>query len=104
MAIYFGETSMGVMVAFTCYRIISGGFACAARVITDRNTGKSRGFGFVNYSSVDSASEAINKMDGQVSDTIFVSSVRVLFSLVLHYMVIVSMLWNFRFYKGAIFV
>lgn len=96
---------MGVMVAFTCYRIFSGGFACAARVITDRNTGKSRGFGFVNFSSVDSASEAINKMDGQVSDTIFVSSVPVFFSLVLNnYIVIVSMLRNFRFYKGVIFV
>ncbi|KAK9078966.1 hypothetical protein SSX86_000635 [Deinandra increscens subsp. villosa] len=36
-----------------------------ARVITDRETGRSRGFGFVSYTSDDSASEAMTAMDGQ---------------------------------------
>ncbi|XP_015887194.3 glycine-rich RNA-binding protein 4, mitochondrial [Ziziphus jujuba] len=36
-----------------------------ARVIIDRNTGRSRGFGFVNFSSDDCASSALSAMDGQ---------------------------------------
>ncbi|KAG2726425.1 hypothetical protein I3843_01G108000 [Carya illinoinensis] len=36
-----------------------------AKVIVDRDTGRSRGFGFVNYSSTESASEALSAMDGQ---------------------------------------
>lgn len=38
----------------------------AAKVITDRDTGRSRGFGFVHFSSDDSASSALSAMDGQV--------------------------------------
>ncbi|KAL0403649.1 UNVERIFIED_CONTAM: Glycine-rich RNA-binding protein 4, mitochondrial [Sesamum radiatum] len=43
-------------------------FSCpsfAARVITDRDSGRSRGFGFVNFSSDESASSALSAMDGQ---------------------------------------
>ncbi|KAG5226727.1 hypothetical protein OIU77_002005 [Salix suchowensis] len=36
-----------------------------AKVITDRDTGRSRGFGFVNYESTESASAALSAMDGQ---------------------------------------
>ncbi|CAO1940704.1 unnamed protein product [Urochloa humidicola] len=35
-----------------------------ARIITDRDTGKSRGFGFVNFSNSDAAKDAL-AMDGQ---------------------------------------
>ncbi|XVE81258.1 hypothetical protein DITRI_Ditri15bG0049200 [Diplodiscus trichospermus] len=36
-----------------------------ARIITDRDTGRSRGFGFVNFADDESASNALSAMDGQ---------------------------------------
>ncbi|XP_019184011.1 PREDICTED: glycine-rich RNA-binding protein 4, mitochondrial-like [Ipomoea nil] len=36
-----------------------------ARVITDRDSGRSRGFGFVNFTEAESANEALSAMDGQ---------------------------------------
>lgn len=39
-----------------------------AKVISDRETGRSRGFGFVTFSDTESAKKAIAGMDGQVLD------------------------------------
>ncbi len=39
-----------------------------ARVITDRETGRSRGFGFVTFGTSDSAQTAISQMDGTELD------------------------------------
>ena len=38
------------------------------RVITDRDTGRSRGFGFVTYQEADDARQAIEEMDGSELD------------------------------------
>jgi len=37
----------------------------SVRIITDRDTGRSKGFGFVEMSSDDDASRAVNEMNGK---------------------------------------
>jgi len=44
------------------------GTVTESRVITDRDTGRSRGFGFVTMDSPASAAEAIDKLDGSDLD------------------------------------
>ncbi len=39
-----------------------------AKVVTERDTGKSRGFGFVTFENAQSASDAITAMDGREMD------------------------------------
>lgn len=39
----------------------------AARVVTDRLSGYSKGFGFVRYATLEEAAEGIKEMDGKVS-------------------------------------
>ena len=39
-----------------------------AKVITDRDTGRSRGFGFVTYDDSDAATRAIEELDGSMLD------------------------------------
>jgi RNA recognition motif-containing protein len=38
-----------------------------AKIIIDRETGRSRGFGFITYSANEEASSAIMALDGKVS-------------------------------------
>ncbi len=40
----------------------------SARVITDRDSGRSKGFGFVEMSSEQEATNAVEKMNGQMMD------------------------------------
>ncbi|XP_047163884.1 glycine-rich RNA-binding protein 4, mitochondrial [Vigna umbellata] len=56
----YGVDDQSLKDAFTNF-----GDVVEARVITDRDTGRSRGFGFVNFSSDESASKALSAMDGQ---------------------------------------
>lgn len=48
------------------------------KVITDRDTGRSRGFGFVTFAEADHANQAIAEMDGKELDgrTIVVNEAR----------------------------
>ena len=44
------------------------GAVTEAKVITDRDTGRSRGFGFITFEDDEAASSAISEMDGQDLD------------------------------------
>ena len=46
----------------------SFGNVVEAKVITDRESGRSRGFGFVTFEDESSAADAIAAMDGQMID------------------------------------
>lgn len=41
-------------------------FYTVAKVIVDRETGRSKGFGFITYTSNEDASSALQALDGQV--------------------------------------
>ncbi|KAJ6894456.1 organelle RRM domain-containing protein 2 [Populus alba x Populus x berolinensis] len=57
-------TSEGLREAFSKF-----GEVVQARVVTDRVSGYSKGFGFVKYATLEDAAEGIKGMDGQVSFT-----------------------------------
>jgi hypothetical protein len=59
----WGTTDQTLRQAFEAF-----GEVTEARVITDRETGRSRGFGFVSFSDDASADEAVAGMDGQELD------------------------------------
>uniref|UniRef100_A0A0D3HC77 RRM domain-containing protein n=1 Tax=Oryza barthii TaxID=65489 RepID=A0A0D3HC77_9ORYZ len=58
--ISYGTDDQSLKEAFANY-----GEVIEARVIVDRTTGRSRGFGFVTYTSTDEAAAAITGMDGK---------------------------------------
>lgn len=57
----YGTDQQGLTEAFAKY-----GEVIEARVIMDRETGRSRGFGFITFTSSEEASSAIQALDGQV--------------------------------------
>lgn len=61
---FFAGPLLGSWLYFSLTRYAS---ICSARVIMDRETGRSRGFGFVTYTTTEEASAAITAMDGVVS-------------------------------------
>ena len=68
MRLYIGNlpysmTDEGLEQAFAPHGTLS-----SARVILDRDTGRSRGFGFVEYQNDDEAKAAMEAMDGQEVD------------------------------------
>ncbi|KAI3824089.1 hypothetical protein L1987_05537 [Smallanthus sonchifolius] len=56
----YATDEVGLREAFQQY-----GEVIDARVITDRDSGRSRGFGFVSYTSADAANSALQDMDGK---------------------------------------
>ncbi|XP_047317382.1 glycine-rich RNA-binding protein 4, mitochondrial-like [Impatiens glandulifera] len=56
----YGTDDKSLMEAFSSFGDVS-----EAKIITDRETGRSRGFGFVNFVDNESASAALQAMDGQ---------------------------------------
>ena len=59
----FSTSDDGLKEAFTRF-----GEILEAKVITDRDTGRSRGFGFVTFSDDQAAQSAISEMDGTELD------------------------------------
>lgn len=59
----WNTTDEGLLEAFSAF-----GEVTDAKVITDRDTGRSRGFGFVTFAESDAASTAIAQMDGTELD------------------------------------
>lgn len=59
----FQTTSSSLESLFTSY-----GEVTKAQVVTDRDTGQSRGFGFVEMSSGDEADQAIQELNGKDVD------------------------------------
>lgn len=59
----WGTSDEGLRTAFEGFGPIR-----EAKVITDRDTGRSRGFGFVTFESAEDAQAAIDAMDGSELD------------------------------------
>ena len=59
----FDTTDDALRQAFSAH-----GTVTSARVITDRDSGRSRGFGFVEMEDSDAAKKAITALDGQELD------------------------------------
>ena len=68
MNIYVGNLAFSTNDADLEALFAEHGEVSSARVITDRDTGRSRGFGFVEMPSTDEANEAIRSLNGRNVD------------------------------------
>ena len=68
MNIYVGNLAFSTNNADLEALFAEHGEVTSARVITDRDTGRSRGFGFVEMPSTDEANEAIRSLNGRNVD------------------------------------
>lgn len=59
----WGTTDEGLRQAFEAFGEVS-----EAKVITERDSGRSRGFGFVTFNADDDAQKALEEMDGKEVD------------------------------------
>ncbi len=66
--LYVGNLSFQTTEETLSSQFANYGTVVSCRIITDRDTGRSKGFGFVEMSSGDEASEAISGMDNQEFD------------------------------------
>ncbi|GAB4017093.1 MAG: RNA-binding protein [Bdellovibrio sp.] len=76
--LYVGNLSYGLTEQSLSNGFSSYGTVVSARIITDRDTGRSKGFGFVEMGSEEEAQEAIAGMNGKEFEgrTINVSEAR----------------------------
>jgi nucleolin len=65
--LYVGNLSWGVDNSTLENLFSEQGTVLDAKVIYDRDSGRSRGFGFVTYGSADEVNNAISNLDGVVS-------------------------------------
>ena len=65
--VYVGNLSWGVDNSALANLFNEQGEVLEARVIYDRESGRSRGFGFVTYGSSEEVENAISNLDGAVS-------------------------------------
>ena len=63
--LYIGNLSFGVTDSILEELFISVGEVASANVITDRMTGRSRGFGFVEMVDSAAAQQAVDQLDGR---------------------------------------
>ena len=68
MNIYVGNLAFSTDSADLEALFAEHGEVTRAQVITDRDTGRSRGFGFVEMASTDEASESIRSLNGRNVD------------------------------------
>ena len=66
--IYVGNLSWGTTEEILRETFEQYGEVLSARIITDRDTGRSRGFGFVEMEDEDEANAAIEALNGQTMD------------------------------------
>jgi RNA recognition motif-containing protein len=66
--IYVGNLSWGTTEDQLRETFEQYGEVLSARIITDRDTGRSRGFGFVEMENEDEANAAIDALNGQTMD------------------------------------
>ena len=66
--IYVGNLSWGTTEGVLRETFEQYGEVLSARIITDRDTGRSRGFGFVEMENEDEANAAIDALNGQALD------------------------------------
>jgi len=69
MKLYVGNLSWGTDEDLLRQTFESFGEVDEVRLITDRETGRSRGFGFVTFASRDDAQTAIQQLDGTDLDS-----------------------------------
>ena len=68
MNIYVGNLAFSTNTADLEALFAEHGEVTRAQVITDRDTGRSRGFGFVEMASTDEANDAIRSLNGRNVD------------------------------------
>ena len=66
--IYVGNLSWGTTEDILRETFAQYGEVLSARIITDRDTGRSRGFGFVEMENEEEANAAIEALNGQMMD------------------------------------